>query len=54
MPGRDYYLKDDERFAEYREAYATLVARLLKLAGFEGAGEKAGAIIELETRLAEV
>jgi endothelin-converting enzyme/putative endopeptidase len=54
MPSRDYYLEDDERFVAYRQAYREYVARVLTLAGAGEAEAKAGSIIELETKLAEV
>lgn len=54
MPNRDYYLDESERFTEYREAYRDYVVRVQELAGIEDAEAKANAIIDLETRLAEV
>lgn len=54
MPDRDYYLKQDERFAQYRAAYREYVTKLLSLAGFENAGTRADAIIALETEIAKV
>jgi putative endopeptidase len=54
MPNRDYYLKDDERFVAYREAYLEYMSRVLTLAGIEEADAKAQAILELERKLAEV
>jgi endothelin-converting enzyme/putative endopeptidase len=54
LPDRDYYLEDDARFVEYRNAYHRYAARILTLAGVADAETKAAAIIELETRLANV
>jgi endothelin-converting enzyme/putative endopeptidase len=54
MPNRDYYLKDDERFVNYREAYKAYIESLLTLAGITDGAGKADAIMELETALAEV
>lgn len=54
MPDRDYYLKDDEKFAAYREAYKTYVTKLMTLAGLENAGARADDVIDLETELAKV
>ena len=54
MPNRDYYLKDDERFVEYRQGYRDYIVRVLTLADFVEAEAKADAIIQLETKLAEV
>ena len=53
MPDRDYYLKDDAKFADYRTAYDDYVTTVLTLAGFENAEERADAIIALESELAE-
>lgn len=54
MPDREYYLSEDERFVEFRNAYRDYVIKAQELAGIENAAEKADAIIALETRLAEV
>jgi endothelin-converting enzyme/putative endopeptidase len=54
MPDRDYYLNEDERFAEYRAAYRRYIATVLRLAGIDAAESRADAIVDLEHRLAEV
>lgn len=54
MPNRDYYLKDEERFAQYRAAYTTYIDTVLTLAGLPDGEAKAEAILDLETKLAEV
>ena len=54
MPDRDYYLKDDEKFAGYRDAYDTYVTKLMTLAGLDNAEARADAVIALETELAKV
>jgi endothelin-converting enzyme/putative endopeptidase len=54
MPDRDYYLKEDERFAQYRAAYKEYVTKLLSLAGLENAEARADAIVALETEIAKV
>jgi endothelin-converting enzyme/putative endopeptidase len=54
LPDRDYYLLDDEQFVEGRELYRAYVARLFELAGIEGGDDKAEALLNLETALAEV
>lgn len=54
MPDRDYYLKDDERFAGYRDAYDVYVTKLMTLAGLDNAEARADAVIALETELAEL
>jgi predicted metalloendopeptidase len=52
MPDRDYYLKDDARFAEMRAKYASYVADVLALTGHKDAQTAAGRVLEFETRLA--
>lgn len=54
LPDRDYYLKDDEKFAAIREAYVDYAATLLGLSGHTDAAEAARRIMGLETRLAEI
>ena len=54
MPDRDYYLKDDKRFVEYRAAYEKYVAKMLELAQVADGAAKAKRIIALEKKLAEV
>jgi endothelin-converting enzyme/putative endopeptidase len=54
LPDRDYYLKTDDRFVQYRAAYKDYIAKLLSLAGVDDAATKAGAILAFETKLAEV
>ena len=54
MPDRDYYLRQDEKFAAIRLAYVDYITHLFTLAGqrdSKGAGER---ILALETRLAEL
>jgi predicted metalloendopeptidase len=53
LPDRDYYLKTDEKFVGYRNAYVKYVERVLSLAGLKNAHESAAMILKLETRLAE-
>ena len=54
LPDRDYYLLDDEQFVEGRELYRAYVTRVFELAGIEDGAEKAEALLNLETALAEV
>jgi putative endopeptidase len=54
MPDRSYYVDPSAGMAAIREQYQQHVATMLKLAGVEGADAKAAAIMELETRMAEV
>jgi putative endopeptidase len=52
---RDYYLvMDNPKFAAARKAYRDHIAKMLTLAGLGDAGTKAQAIINLETRIAQV
>jgi len=53
MPDRDYYLRNDGRFAETRKAYATYIARLFALGNQPDPEGAAVRIIALETKLAE-
>ena len=54
MPDRDYYLKDEEKFVEYRAKYADYIATVMSLAGIADAEAKAAAILDFETKIAEV
>jgi endothelin-converting enzyme/putative endopeptidase len=53
MPDRDYYLKTDERFVQYRAAYKSYIAKVLGLAGIADAAKKADAILAFETAIAK-
>jgi putative endopeptidase len=52
LPDRDYYL--EAKFAEKKAAYQAYVARTLKLAGWANPDAHAKAIVDLETKIAEV
>ena len=54
LPDRDYYLKDDARFADVRKQYVPHVARMFELAGDrrDAALEAARSVLEIETALA--
>ncbi len=52
MPDRDYYL--EERFAPQKEKYQAYVAQMLSLAGWPEPEANAKAIVEMETKIAEV
>ena len=54
LPDRDYYLKDDAKLRQVREAYQVHVARMLALAGNADAKALAARIVTLETALAKV
>jgi putative endopeptidase len=55
LPDRDYYLRDDKRFAETRSQYVDHIAKMFTLAGTDSAKAAADAklVIELETKLAK-
>jgi len=52
MPNRDYYLKTEDTYVEFRRKYVDYLAKLLTLAGEADAPARASRILELETRLA--
>jgi putative endopeptidase len=54
LPDRDYYLKDDARFAAIRQAYEQHIARMFQLLGDAAPEAQAAAreVMALETRLA--
>ena len=54
MPDRDYYLKDDAKFADARAKYRTYVESMLKLAGDAQASANADAIVAVEKKIAEI
>ena len=53
LPNRDYYLKDDARFAKAREAYQAYLVALGRAAGLAQPEAVAGRVLALEHRLAE-
>jgi endothelin-converting enzyme/putative endopeptidase len=56
LPDRDFYFRKDERAIHLREAYVAHIEHMFTLAGEqpEPAGQKAKAIMALETALAEI
>lgn len=56
LPDRDYYLKDDAKFKQIRDAYVNHVAKMLELLGDkpEQAAREAKTIMDIETKLATV
>ena len=52
MPNRDYFLKTEAEYVEFRRKYVEYLAKLLTLAGETGGSERAAKILELETKLA--
>jgi predicted metalloendopeptidase len=55
LPDRDYYLEDEARLKQARDAYLKHIARVLVLAGDSeaAAAEQASAVLALETRIAK-
>jgi endothelin-converting enzyme/putative endopeptidase len=54
LPDRDYYLQDGEQFVNGRQLYLKYVTDVFNLAGFENGADRAGRLLEFETKLAEV
>ncbi len=54
MPDRDYYLKDDAKFADARAKYRTYVESMLKLAGDAQAAANADSIVAVEKSIAVI
>ena len=54
LPDRDYYLKNDPKLKETRDAYPPHIARMLGLAGIPDAEAKAAKVMALETKIAQV
>lgn len=52
LPDREYYLKDDEKSQEIREAYQAYMADILALADYPNAAAAAAAVMDLETKIA--
>ena len=53
LPDRSYYLEDAERFVKTRTAYVAHIADMLEFAGTENTAERAQAIVDLETKIAQ-
>jgi len=53
MPDRDYYLRQDEKFASVRKAYVDYIAQLFKLAERPDPQGAAKRVMDLERKLAE-
>ncbi|MBB1378342.1 M13 family metallopeptidase [Pseudoalteromonas sp. SR43-2] len=53
LPDRSYYLEDAERFVKTRTAYVAHIADMLEFAGVENSAERAQAIVDLETKIAQ-
>ena len=53
LPDREYYFTEDEKSAEIRAKYTAHIEKMFDLAGFDGGAAAAGAIMALETRIAD-
>ncbi|MDN3383530.1 M13 family metallopeptidase [Pseudoalteromonas sp. APC 3358] len=53
LPDRSYYLEDAERFVKTRTAYVAHIADMLEFTGVENSAERAQAIVDLETKIAQ-
>ena len=54
LPDRDYYLNDEQKSVDAREALKKYIRRIFQLCEFPGAGEAPEKILELEKQLAQV
>src|SRR3954452_19986135 len=54
MPDRDYYLSKDPKLAETKAKYLQHLTNMLTLAGEKNAAARARAILEFETKIAQV
>lgn len=54
LPDRDYYLKDDDRYKAARLALKAYITKLHELAKLSSGESAADAVLELETKLAQV
>jgi len=52
MPNRDYYLKTEEAYVNFRAKYAEYLAKLFTLAGMKDGAARADKILALETAIA--
>ncbi|MDV6316033.1 M13 family metallopeptidase [Idiomarina sp. HP20-50] len=54
LPDRDYYLKDEKKFEEFRDAYQQYAEDILGMVGVDNTEQAAKNILDLETKLAEI
>mgnify|MGYP000967135887 CR=1 FL=1 len=54
LPDRDYYLKEDERNANYRIAYVDHMTKMLSMINYANPKQTAESILSLETDLAKI
>lgn len=53
LPDREYYLSAEPRMQALRASYREYIGRLLALTGFDGADQRAEAVMALETAIAQ-
>ncbi len=53
MPNRDYYLSDNDKLVNARQAYREYIAAMFELAGWDNGASGADAVLALETAMAE-
>lgn len=53
LPDRDYYLEDTEEFIKVREEYVAHITRIFNFIGIDESDNKAAALLQLETQVAE-
>ncbi|NTS75936.1 peptidase M13 [Catenovulum sp. SM1970] len=53
LPDRDYYLKTEEKFVNFRNEYTAYIADMLKAVGHKNPTQAAKNVLALETQLAE-
>src|SRR5580765_25681 len=54
LPDRDYYLENDAKLKQIREAYAKFIEKMLAMSGDKAAAGNAKAMLAFETELARV
>jgi predicted metalloendopeptidase len=54
LPDRDYYLENDAKLKQIREAYAKFIEKMLAMSGDKAAAANAKAMLAFETELARV
>ena len=54
MPNRDYYLREDAEYVEFRRKYVDYLAKLFTLAGQPDGAARAAKILGLETEIARI
>jgi predicted metalloendopeptidase len=52
MPNRDYYLKQEKEYVEFRSKYVDYLSKLFTLVGQSEGAARAAKVLELETRIA--